>query len=205
MVRVTDQQVRKLREEMSKHGCAGLASMRAGMYRNTGRKYLKGNRLPSELKQPRDWRTRPDPFEADWPDIEQRLVDAPELDSLSRGLPCEPMACAAAPERLGGAWNPTGAGAVHRVAAVLVDGAAPGIPIPVSVAVGRRHATSYFLRGLWDRALLHPCRCRRCDHVHLSAVLKPPGWRSFSPAPCCRCCCWTAEPSACASISWSTM
>ena len=81
MARVTDQQVRKLREEMTKHGRAGLASLRSGMHRNTGRKYLHTSRLPSELKRPRDWRTRPDPFEADWPDIERRLVDAPEFEA----------------------------------------------------------------------------------------------------------------------------
>jgi hypothetical protein len=79
--RVTDQQVRKLREEMGRHGGAGLASMRSGMHRNTGRKYLQTDRLPSDLKQPRDWRTRPDPFEADWADVEQRLVEAPELEA----------------------------------------------------------------------------------------------------------------------------
>jgi hypothetical protein len=66
---------------MAKHGGVGLASMRSGMHRNTGRKYVRSNRFPSELKQPRDWRTRPDPFEADWPGIEQRLVDAPELEA----------------------------------------------------------------------------------------------------------------------------
>ena len=81
MGRVTDQQVRKLREEMAKHGCAGLASIRSGMHRNTGRKYLNTSKLPSELKQPRDWRTRLDPFAADWADIERRLGDAPELEA----------------------------------------------------------------------------------------------------------------------------
>ena len=81
MARVTDQQVRKLREEMAKHGCAELASMRSGMHRNTGRKYLRTTRFPSDFKQPRNWRTRPDPFVADWPAIEQRLVDAPEFEA----------------------------------------------------------------------------------------------------------------------------
>lgn len=80
MARVTDQQVRKLREEMAKHGGVELASMRAGMHRNTGRKYLRTTRFPSDLRRPRNWRTRPDPFVADWPGIEQRLVDAPELE-----------------------------------------------------------------------------------------------------------------------------
>ena len=80
MARVTDQQVRKLREEMAKHGCAEVAAMRSGMHRNTGRKYLNTNRLPSDLRQPRSWRTRLDPFEEDWSAIEQRLLDAPELE-----------------------------------------------------------------------------------------------------------------------------
>ncbi len=47
----------------------------------TGRKYLHTNKLPSELKQPRDWWTRLDPFKADWADIERRLGDAPELEA----------------------------------------------------------------------------------------------------------------------------
>ncbi|MEI7672242.1 MAG: IS21 family transposase [Deltaproteobacteria bacterium] len=81
MARVTNQQVMKLREEMAKHGSAGLASMRSGMHRNTGRKYLKTDQLPSDLKVPRNWRTRPDPFIEDWPAIEQRLVDAPEFEA----------------------------------------------------------------------------------------------------------------------------
>ena len=81
MGRVTDQQVRKLREEMAKHGCAELASIRSGMHRNTGRKYLHTDKFPTELKEPRDWRTRLDPFEADWSDIERRLIDAPELEA----------------------------------------------------------------------------------------------------------------------------
>lgn len=81
MSRVTDQQVRKLREEMAKHGCVGKASMKSGMHRNTGRKYIATDKFPSERVQPRHWRTRPDPFEADWGDIEKRLADAPELEA----------------------------------------------------------------------------------------------------------------------------
>lgn len=83
MGRVTDQQVRKLREEMARHGEVGLASMRAGMDRTTGRKYLRMGKVPSELRRPRTWRTRPDPFEADWPEVEERLAEAPELEALA--------------------------------------------------------------------------------------------------------------------------
>jgi transposase InsO family protein len=42
---------------------------------------LKLGKLPSELREPRAWRTRPDPFEGDWLEIAQRLRDAPELEA----------------------------------------------------------------------------------------------------------------------------
>ncbi len=80
-MRVTDVQVRKLMEEHTKHGQVGLASLRAGMHRNTGRKYLRAGKVPSELKQLRMWRTREDPFEEDWTEIAERLSEAPELEA----------------------------------------------------------------------------------------------------------------------------
>ena len=76
-----DNQVRKLMEEVSKHGKIGLAAMKAGMDRKTGSKYIREGKLPSELKVPRTWRTRPSPFEKHWSEIEQRLKDAPELEA----------------------------------------------------------------------------------------------------------------------------
>ena len=36
-----DNQVRKLMEEINKHGKIGIASMKAGMNRKTGSKYIK--------------------------------------------------------------------------------------------------------------------------------------------------------------------
>ena len=80
MGRVTDQQVRKLNEEISRHGQVGKASMKAGMDRTTGRKYLRAKQFPSEMRKERTWRTRPDPFAADWPDIAARLTDASDLE-----------------------------------------------------------------------------------------------------------------------------
>lgn len=53
-------------EEMSKHGQIGRAALRADMDRKTARKYVQLGKLPSELKEPRTWRTRENPFEADW-------------------------------------------------------------------------------------------------------------------------------------------
>lgn len=59
---VSDAQVRKLREELTNHGKLGRAAMKADMDRKTARKYVAAGKLPSEMKGPRDWRTRPDPF-----------------------------------------------------------------------------------------------------------------------------------------------
>jgi len=80
-VTVSDAQVRRLMEEKTKSGKLGLAAMKAGMDRKTASKYLGEGKLPSELKAPRDWRTRADAFAEDWPALKARLVDAPELEA----------------------------------------------------------------------------------------------------------------------------
>lgn len=80
-MRATDGQVRKLMEEMSKHGKVGVAAMRAGLDRKTARKYVAAGKLPSELSAPRTWRTRPDPFEEDWPALAARLEDEPGFEA----------------------------------------------------------------------------------------------------------------------------
>src|SRR5690349_7404203 len=80
-VAVTDAQVRKLMAELEKHGEIGKAAMRAGMDRKTARKYREAGKLPSELKTPRSWRTREDPFEDDWDYIRARMTQAPELEA----------------------------------------------------------------------------------------------------------------------------
>ena len=49
--------------------------------RKTVAKYEQGGKLPSELKKPRSYRTRKDPFEEDWPEVEQMLETAPELEA----------------------------------------------------------------------------------------------------------------------------
>lgn len=58
-----DAQVRKLMESYEKDGKIGVAGLRAGVHRNTASKYIKGGQLPSDLKKPRSWKTRKDPFE----------------------------------------------------------------------------------------------------------------------------------------------
>jgi hypothetical protein len=67
--------------EMSKHGKIGRASMMAGMDRKTGRKYVRLGKAPSQVEMEREWRTREDLFEEDWPEISTMLTDAPGLEA----------------------------------------------------------------------------------------------------------------------------
>jgi hypothetical protein len=80
-VSTTDAQVRKLMEEMTKHGRIGLAAMRSGVDRKTARKYVAAGKLPSELVQPRGWRTHEDAFLEHWPELEALLTEAPALEA----------------------------------------------------------------------------------------------------------------------------
>jgi hypothetical protein len=81
MPAVTDAQVRKLMEELSKGSALGRAAMKAGMDRTTARKYRDGGTLPSQVKTRRTWRTREDPFDAVWDEIVGMLSNAPELEA----------------------------------------------------------------------------------------------------------------------------
>jgi len=81
-VQTTDAQVRKLMEEMRKHGEVGRAAAKADMDRKTARKYIREGKLPSGLAQPRTWRTRKNPFSSeDWATIAARLEETPELEA----------------------------------------------------------------------------------------------------------------------------
>lgn len=68
-------------EELKKHGNLGVAAARAGMDRGTAAKYRDAKKLPSEMRTPRAWRTRDDPFEEVWPEIASMLEDVPEFEA----------------------------------------------------------------------------------------------------------------------------
>ena len=68
-------------EKYAKSGDVSIAAAQSGMHRQTAAKYLDLRKLPSELKKPRTWRTRPDDFADDWPRLETMLQDAPELEA----------------------------------------------------------------------------------------------------------------------------
>lgn len=68
--------------EMQKHGAIGLAADRSGMDRKTARRYVREGKLPSELEEPRWWRTRKDPIaEQDWSFVEAQLAESPTLEA----------------------------------------------------------------------------------------------------------------------------
>jgi hypothetical protein len=62
--------------------------MKADMDRKTARKYVEAGMLPSEIARPRDWRTRPDPFEEHWPELEERLRLTPEVEAKTLVRAC---------------------------------------------------------------------------------------------------------------------
>ena len=49
--------------------------------RKTVHKYEQLGKLPNELKKHRHYRTRRDPFETDWAEVEKKLQEAPELEA----------------------------------------------------------------------------------------------------------------------------
>jgi hypothetical protein len=53
------------------------------MDRKTARKYVRAGKLPSERRTPHTWRTRDDPFAADWPTVVAMLEEAPELEATT--------------------------------------------------------------------------------------------------------------------------
>lgn len=78
----TDAQVRLMMRERSQGRTQEQAAVKANIKsRQTARKYEKLGKLPGEIKQARQYRTRPDPFAEDWPDVEQMLEGAPELEA----------------------------------------------------------------------------------------------------------------------------
>ena len=77
-----DAQVRIIMRERSQGHTQEQAAVKANLSScKTVRKYERLGKLPSELKQSRSYRTRADPFEADWDELERMLKDAPELEA----------------------------------------------------------------------------------------------------------------------------
>lgn len=69
-----DGEIKLLMEERRKGVTQKLAAARTGMSERTARKYEQAGKLPSQLKQARQHRTRENPFAADWPWVEAELA-----------------------------------------------------------------------------------------------------------------------------------
>lgn len=95
----TDGEVRIMLRERARGKTQEQAAARAGMSVRTARTYERLGKLPSQLKQPRTYRTRADPFVEDWPWIEAELTRDPAL----QGTTLFALAC----ERRPGHYRPT--------------------------------------------------------------------------------------------------
>jgi len=78
----TDAQVRIIMREREKGRTQEQAAVSANLRsRKTVAKYERLEKLPSELQQPRQYRTRSNPFTEDWSTVEKMLEDAPSLEA----------------------------------------------------------------------------------------------------------------------------
>jgi len=91
----TDTEVQIMLRERRKGKTQEQAAARAGMHPNTARKYEQRGALPSQLQEPRTYRTRPNPFAVDWPWVQAQLErdHALQADTLFAAL------CRAHPDR----------------------------------------------------------------------------------------------------------
>ena len=69
----TDTEVHLMLRERKNGKTIEQAAARANMSVPTARKYLQTAKLPSTLHHARAYQTRPNPFLADWPGVEQHL------------------------------------------------------------------------------------------------------------------------------------
>jgi hypothetical protein len=70
-------------KERQKGTTKRVAAARAGMSERTARNYERAGKLPSQLKRPRTWRTRVNPFEEDWPWVVEQLERDPALQATT--------------------------------------------------------------------------------------------------------------------------
>lgn len=76
----TNKQVKLLMKKIKSQTLLS-SSAQTGMDVKTARKYIKSGKLPSELKKKHTWKTRVDPFEDRWSEIEKILESAPLIQA----------------------------------------------------------------------------------------------------------------------------
>lgn len=80
---INETQYRKLIKVFNMTGEISMSSLKAGMSRKTGSKYLKKRKGPSAMKQAHTWRTRFDPFSDVKDEIVRMLEMADDLEPLT--------------------------------------------------------------------------------------------------------------------------
>ena len=90
-----DTEVKLFMQARHKGATQQVAAAKAGMSERTARRYERAGKLPSELKRPHTWRTRPNPFEEDWPWVVAQL----ERDPALQGTTLFALLCERHPER----------------------------------------------------------------------------------------------------------
>lgn len=79
---VTDHQVRTLRRlHLRQKLTLSQAAIKSAMTDKTARKYIQSGLLPSQMKKPRTWKTRTDPFEDIWPAVLTMLELHPKIEA----------------------------------------------------------------------------------------------------------------------------
>ena len=78
---ITKQQYRKVMSEYQASENVTDSAMKAGMSRPTARKYLAAGKPPEELQAKHSWRTRKDPLVEIWPQAQEMLEEAPDLEA----------------------------------------------------------------------------------------------------------------------------
>jgi transcriptional regulator with XRE-family HTH domain len=85
-----DAEVLLMLRERAKGRTQKQAAARAGMSVRTARSYERREKLPSQLKLPRTYHSRPNPFDEDWPWVVAQLEEDPALQGQTVfGLLCE--------------------------------------------------------------------------------------------------------------------
>ena len=70
---VTDRQVRRLMKLIQQEKTLATAAAKAGMDEKTARKYRNSQQVPSQMKSDHNWRTRKDPFDGVWEEVQAWL------------------------------------------------------------------------------------------------------------------------------------
>jgi hypothetical protein len=80
---IRDEQVIRYMQLRATGTTQAQAAIKRGMHVKTARHYERAGKLPSELKTPRTWVTRPNPFAEDWPWVVAQLERDPPLQATT--------------------------------------------------------------------------------------------------------------------------